>query len=182
MIRRFLILIAVVYVSTISGTAQGQALPSSPLPCTTEKRDPTQPWVHNAAVLSSFPKDKPLPRYIGAFRDRRRVYQIVLFEDGKGIFGELLSPVLDADSPTSRLYDAHYKKPSGVLDFSVKLRNQRLLFSGVFRGRVVRGTFVQNDRKEKVTLKRINWNDNDQELAYTSRAQFECAMILFGRY
>lgn len=181
MIRKSLILVAVVSLLSFSAAAQQASSQPTPLPCTKEGRDPSQPWVHNAKVLESFPRDNPLPRYVGAFRDKNWNYQAILYQDTKSIFGELSSSVLDADSPTSRFYDTTFDSRSGVLQFSAKFRNGQLLFSGVLRGRIIEATVTQNNRNEKVTLKRIKWYD-DEEVAYTSRAQFDCAMILYTRH
>lgn len=182
MIGKYLILTAVVSLLSSSSVAQRASSQPSPLPCTRDGRDPSQPWVHNAKVLESFPRDNPLPRYVGAFRDKNWKYQVILYQDAKGAFGELLTPVLDADSPTSRLYDATFDSRSGALRFSAKFGNGQLLLSGILRGRLIQATVTQHNRNEKVTLKRIKWHDDDGEVAYTSRAQFDCAMILYGRY
>jgi len=161
--------------------AQQSLAQATPLPCTTEKRDPSQPWVHDSKVLDSFPKDNPLPRFIGTFRDKNQSYMLDLYQDAKGIFGELSSPVLDADSPTSRLYDVAFDSRTGALQFSSRFRDGQLQFSGVLRGRVIEATVTRNNRNEKVILKRVKSFDND-EVFYTSRAQFDCAMTLFRRF
>ena len=180
--RKYFILFVIVPILSFNAAAQQTSLQTTPLPCTTTGRDPSQPWVHNAKVLDSFPKDNPLPRFVGAYRDKNWNYQLILFQDLKGIFGELLSPVLDADSPTSRLYDAAFDSQSGALRFGAKFRDGQLQFSGVLRGRTVEANITRNNRNEKAVLKRIKWYDDDEEVAYTSRAQFDCAMLLYGRY
>lgn len=182
MIRRSVILVAAVLLLSLGAAAQRPPTRPTPLRCTKEGRDPSQPWVRNVEILESFPEDNPLPRYVGAFRNKNWSYQVVLYQDAKGIFGELLSPVLDADSPTSRLYDPTLDSRSGALQFSAKFPIGQLHFSGVLRGRVIRATVTQNTRNEKMTLKRIKWIDDEDGVFYTSRAKFDCAMILFGRY
>lgn len=182
MIGKYLIFAAVVFLLSFSSVAQQASPQPTPLPCTKDGRDPSQPWVHNAKVLESFPKDNPLPRYVGAFRDKNWKYQVILYQDAKDVFGVLLTPVLDADSPTSRLYDASFDSRSGALQFRAKVGNGQLLLSGVLSERIIQATITQHNRNEKVTLKRIKWHDDDGEVAYTSRAQFDCAMILYGRF
>lgn len=180
MIRKPLILVVVISLLSLPALAQVSLRPAQ-LPCTKEGRDPSQPWVHNTKVLDSFPRDNSLPSFIGAFRDKDLDYQLILYQDTKGIFGELLRPVLDADSPTSRLYDATFDSRSGALRFSSKFRNGQLRFAGVLRGRKLQATVTQNNHDEKVALKRIKWYD-DEEVSYKSRAQFDCAMLLYGRF
>lgn len=182
MIGKCLILVAVVSLLSFSSVAQQASPQPTPLPCTKEVRDPSQPWVHDAKVLESFPKDNPLPLYVGAFRDKHWNYQLILFKDAQGVFGELLSPVLEADSPTSRIYKATFDPKSGALQFSAKFRMEQIKFTGVLRSRIIKGTVEVSNRNEKITLKKIKWYDDDEELPYTSRAQFDCAMILYGRY
>lgn len=182
MIGRYLNLAVFVLLLSFSSVGQQVSSQPTPLPCTKDGRDPSQPWSHNAKVLESFPRDNPLPRYVGAFRDKNWKYQVILYQDAKGIFGKLLTPVLDADSPTSALYDATFDSRSGALRFSAKVGNGQLLLNGVLRGRISQGTVTQHDLNERVTLKRIKWHDDDGDLAYTSRAQFDCAMILYRRY
>lgn len=153
------------------------------LPCTPAKQGDTQPWVHNSKVLASFPKDNPLPRLIGTFRDKNRSYMLDLFQDAKGLFGELSSPVLDADSPTSRLYDIAFDSRTGTLQFSSRFQDGQLQFNGILRGRKIEATVTRNNRAEaeKATLKRVRFFA-DGEVPFTSRAQFECAMTLWRRF
>lgn len=154
---------------------------ATPLPCTPAKQGDTQPWDHNSKILSSFPRDNPLPRFIGTFRDKNQSYMLDLYQDAKGIFGELSSPVLDADSPTSRLYDVAFDSRTGALQFSSRFRDGQLQFSGVLRGRVIGATVIRNNHNEKVTLKRVR-HSADDEVLFTSRAKFDCAMTLWHRF
>ena len=124
--RKYLILFVVVQMLSFSAAAQQASLQTNPLPCTTEKRDPSQPWVYNSKVLDSYPKDNPLLRFIGTFRDKNQSYMLDLYQDAKGIFGELSSPVLDADSPTSRLYDVAFDSRTSALQFGAKFRDGQL--------------------------------------------------------
>jgi hypothetical protein len=178
---KYLILFAIVSIFSLSIGAQQTASQIAPLPCTTENRDPSQPWVQNSKVLDSFPKDNPLPRFLGTFRDRNRKYMLDLYQDAKGVFGELSSPVLDADSPTSRLYDVASDSRTGTLHFGAKFFDGQLQFSGILRGRVIKATVTRSDRKEKVTLKRER-HSVDEYVFITSRAQFDCAMTLWRRF
>jgi hypothetical protein len=66
------------------------------LPCTPAARTDTHPWDYKLKVLSSFPWDSPRPRFFGAFRDKTWDYELVLYRDHQGFFGELHSPVLEA--------------------------------------------------------------------------------------
>ena len=151
--------------------------------CVKAKQDDSQPWIHNLEVLNSFPQDNPLPRYLGAFRDKDWNYQLILYQDAKGVFGNLLSPVLDADSPTSVIYDTTFDSQSGMLKFSAKVQGGKLQFNGILRGRKIKAAIMQHNFNEKVILKRIRWyDDEDDEVSYKSRAEFDCATFLFGRY
>lgn len=152
---------------------------STPLPCTPAKHGDTRPWIHEREVLSSYPPDVPPLRFVGAFRDRTWDYQLEIFLDAKGLFGELLSPVLEADSPDSRLYDIAFDPKAGSLRFGARFADGPLQFTGMLRRDMVRGTITRAGRKEHVVLRRIRKIDKHP---YTSRAQFECAMILFHRY
>ena len=89
--------------------------------------------------------------------------------------------MLEADSPTSRLYDAVFDSRTGALQFNSRFRDRQLQFSGVLRGRVIEATIIQNNRREKVILKRVK-SSNDDEVLFTSRAQFDCAMTLWHRF
>ena len=179
--RKYLILFVIVQIFSLRGAAQQVSLQTTPLPCTMEKRDPSQPWVYNSKVLDSFPKDYPLPRFIGTFRDKNQGYMLDLYQDAKGVFGELSSPVLDADSPTSRLYDVAFDSRTSALQFGAKFRDGQLQFSGTLRGRVIEATVTRNNRTEKVTLKRKRHSPGE-DVFFTSRAQFDCAMTLWHRF
>jgi hypothetical protein len=150
---------------------------SGPLPCMKAKHGDTQPWNHNAAVLDSYPTDKS-SRFLGVFRDKHRNYELEIYRDGDGVFGEFLSPVLEADSPNSRLYDAFFDPNLGTLRFEAHFPFGNLQFTGVLRGHVVRGTVTRNGRNETVILRRVKLPTDP----YISRAQFDCAMTLFHRY
>ncbi|MDX6288437.1 MAG: hypothetical protein QOH42_236, partial [Blastocatellia bacterium] len=125
-----------------------------PLPCAPARKGDTHPWTHNSEVLDSFPKDKS-KRNIGAFRDKHRGYELQIYRDAKGVFGELLSPVLEADSPGSRLYDTSFDLKLGTLRFEAHFPFGDLQFTGVLRRRTIGGTVTQNGRSEKVILRRV---------------------------
>lgn len=149
-----------------------------PLPCVPAKQGDTRPWNHNTTILDSYSSDNS-KRYIGAFRDKGRNYQLQIYRDLDGVFGELLSPLLEADSPNSRLYDTFFDPKVGTLRFEARFPSGILKFTGVLRSRVVRGTIMQNGRTQTVILRRVKLPVED---SYVSRAQFDCAMILFHRY
>jgi hypothetical protein len=179
--RMYFILFVIVQILSLSAAAQQAAIQTTPLPCTTENRDPSQPWLQNSKVLDSFPKDNPVPRFIGTFRDKNQSYMLDLYQDANGVFGELSSPVLDADSPTSRLYDVAFNSGTSVLQFTAKFLDGHLQFSGILRGRVIEATVTRNKRTEKVSLKRDR-HSADEEVFFKSRAQFDCAMTLWRRF
>jgi len=174
-------LFILVQVLSFSVGAQLVWLQTSPLQCTTDGRDPSQPWVHNGNVLESFPKDDPLPSFLGMFRDKNQNYMLDLYQDSNGIFGELSSPVLDADSPTSRLYDVTFDSRNGSLQFTARFYDGQLRFNGILHKRTIKATMIRNNRSERVTLKRKR-HSSDDEVLFTSRAQFECAMKLWRRF
>ena len=181
MMKNILILCGFIFWSSCSVLAQQALSQTAPLPCTLPEQGDTQPWIHKSKVLDSFPEDNPLPRFIGTFRDKKWSYMLDLYQDVKGIFGELSSPVLDADSPTSRLYDVAFDSRTSALQFSAKFWIGQLQVSGILRGRMIEATVTQNNRTEKVTLKRLK-DSSDGEFLFTSRTQFECAMTLWHRF
>lgn len=147
MMRKCLILFVIVPMFSLSVTVQQVVSQTTPLLCTTENRDPSQPWVQNSKVLDSFPKDNPLPRFFGTFSDKNsKNYMLDLYQDAKGVFGELSSPVLDADSPTSRLYDVAFDSRTSSLHFGATFFDGQLQFSGILRGRVFEATVTRNNR------------------------------------
>lgn len=116
---------------------------------------------------------------IGTFRDKKEDYWLFLFEDEKGIFGYLLSPVLEADSPTSRLYDAVLDRNKGTLRFSAKFSDGQYRFDGLLTNKTVKGTFTYSNGTDNIILKKRKspWTND-----YASRAQFDCEMTLNKRY
>ena len=159
------------------------AQPSQPLPCVPAAATDTTPWVTRARVLASFPPDAPVPRFLGGFGDAHARYELHLWQDAAGIFGQLLAPVLDADSPTSRLYAVLRDAQTGALRFDVRFPDGDGQFKGTLHGGSVTGTLERAGGKEVLVLKklpreRVHGAGAD---AYGSRAQFECAMTLFGR-
>ena len=103
-----------------------------------------------------------------------------LYRDTKGFFGELHSPVLEADSPTSRLYNVAFDSKGGTLQFQARFRDGDILFSGSLRGPIVRGNVTRNGRTERVLLRRLR--RYEFSWPYRSRAQFDCDMTLNRRY
>ena len=165
--------------STHIQTQSNASYQANSLQCTRAKQGDTQPWIHNSEVLSSFPKDNPMPRFVGAFRDKARLYQLELYSDATGVFGELSSPLLEADSPTSRLYDVYFDPGKATLRFRARFRYGELEFSGVLRSTVINGTFDGGTYTQAVVLRRVQHFD---KYPWVSRAQFNCAMLLFNRY
>ena len=126
-----------------------------PLPCVPAAPTDTRPWEYRSRVLESFPPDNPLPRHLGSFRDANRDYRLHLWQDAKGVFGELLSPVLDADSPTSRLYNPQLVSRSGRLIFTVRFPGEQFTFDGQLRGNSLTGRFARGKRIDSVTLRKV---------------------------
>ncbi len=153
---------------------------AEPLPCVPAPLGHTQPWTHNHQVLSSYPADNPQPVFVGAFADPDRNYRLHLWRDAAGVFGELLSPVLEADSPTSRLYDASLVPKQNAVRFAARFPSRRIAFEGKLDSHQLRGTMTEAGRQARVDLRKMPGEDYDS--LYVSRAQFDCAVVLFRRY
>ena len=153
-----------------------------PLPCVPARPGDSQPWVHNGRILQSFPPDLPQPRFLGRFATAELQYELHLWRDSSGVFGELLSPVLDADSPISRLYDTQFDEKTGALSFSARFPDTQL-FDGRLRSKSITLKVVRGGKSEVVVLKKLRPGPYGAALqGVKSRAQFECEMTLFRRY
>jgi hypothetical protein len=161
-----------------------------PLPCEQAPRGDPQPWVHRARVLSSFAADDPAPRFVGAFagHGKRGELELHLWRDARGIFGVLLSPVLDVDSPSGRLRDVQFDEKLGRFAFTARYEGMAFTFAGRLRRGTISGTFTGTYRNgtfpDEVTLRKLGTDEGHgapSDQSYTSRAQFECAMTLIGR-
>ena len=153
-----------------------------PLPCVRAPVGDSEPWVHNGRVLQSFPPDVPPPRFLGRFATGDSQYELHLWRDSVGIFGQLLSPVLDADSPTSRLYDTRLDNKTGALSFTARFPDTQV-FDVRLSSRVVSGQVVRAGKRRAVVLRKRRRDALDSALqGVTSRAQFDCEMTLFRRY
>ena len=170
--------------ATGSLTAATAPQTSGPLSCVPAASNDPAPWTWNARILASFPPDTPKPEFAGAFGDNNFEHELHLWRDSKGIFGQLLSPVLDADSPTSRLYDSRFDRKTGAMSFTVRFADEERQFTGRLRSDSVTGTLQRAARSERVALRKLRATDVHGAPIdfYTSRAQFECAMVLFRRY
>lgn len=157
---------------------------SEPLACVPARSDDPAPWTWNSRILASFRADTPKPEFVGAFGDDRSRHELHLWRDSKGVFGELRSPVLAADSPTSRLYDPRFEPKTGTVDFTARFKDGERRFAGTLRPDSVTGTLQHAGRGEPVTWQRLRADRAHGATSdfYTSRAQFECAMILFRRH
>ena len=174
------VLAVLAWIHGLNAAARAQS--PAPLPCVPAPAGDFQPWVHNVRVLQSFPPDIPQPRFLGRFASANSQYELHIWRDTAGIFGELLSPVLDADSPSSRLYNLHFDAKSGTLSFTARFPDTHA-FDGHLRSSGVTGRIVRGDKSEAIILRRVRPGSLDAALrGVTSRAQFDCQMILFRRY
>ena len=101
------------------------------------------------------------------------------------MFGQWLSPVLDADSPTSRLYEPAFESNSGALSFTSRIPGAEARFVGQLRDGQVRGVLEKRaGRSERITLQMVPDGPLGEALreGVSSRAQFNCMMVLFRRY
>ena len=170
----------VVIVASLCCVLSSEAARAEPLPCIPAPAGHTQPWSHNAQVLSSYPADHPRPVFVGAFADPDRKYRLHLWRDAAGVFGELMSPILEADSPASRLYETTFAPKQNTLRFAARFPSRPVSFEGKLDGRRLSGTVTEAGRQAQVVL--IKTPGEDYEDLYVSRAQFDCAMVLFRRY
>lgn len=158
---------------------------AEPLRCEAAAPNDGEPWRHNARILSSFPSDDPLPRFLGAFGDSSETYELQLWRDREGVFGELLHPVLDADSPISRLYQASLNPKSGRVTFTARFPDAAIRFEGELTKKAFRGTVAREGRTQTVDLRKLKpaaAHGAPDHSHYRSRAQFNCAMALLHRY
>ena len=172
------------YVATGCFAAATAPQGPEPLACVPARSDDPEPWTWNSRILASFRSDTPRPEFVGAYGDDRSQYELSLWRDSKGVFGELRSPVLEADSPTSRLYDPHFDPKTGTVSFAVRFMDGERLFAGTLRSDTVTGTVQHAGRDEPVAWRRLPASRMQGAVSdfYTSRRKFECAMILFRRY
>jgi len=156
--------------------------PASPLPCV--RPLPAEGPYAKSRILQSFPPDPALPTFLGAFGDTSETYRLHLWHDRAGVFGEFLHPVLDVDSPTAQLSSVAFDETSGRLMFQVPFPPQPWAFDGTLAGPVLQGRLRRNGQIESLTLTALPPDLLSEALkdAYQSRAQFDCAMILFVRF
>ena len=157
---------------------------SEPLSCVPAPPNDPAPWIWRARILASFPPNTPRPDFLGGFSDKNSQYELHLWRDAQGIFGQLLSPVLEADSPASRLYDAHLDGKTGALSFTARFPDGERRFAGKLGSGSLTATIEHAGRNEKVVLLKLRRDGvhGASDESYSSRAQFECAMILSRSY
>jgi hypothetical protein len=97
-----------------SGPVAGQQIP--PIGCVRAPKTDGAPWEWNTRVLHSFPPDSPRPIFVGAFRNIE--FEVDLWRDSRGVFGELLLAGYEADPPTLRLYGSTFDAATGTISFS----------------------------------------------------------------
>lgn len=175
-------LVLLVAVVTIADALRKPSPSTGPLRCVGAPANDTQPWIWNSRILGSFPTDRPAPKFVGAFAGEDGQHELLLLRDAKGVFGELRSPVLEADSPTSRLYSAHLDPGTGVLKFSVRFGDGERHFVGSLRPDTVTGRLQHGQQYESVRWPLVTTVDLAIEPFATSRAAFECFQTLAHRY
>ena len=112
-------------------------------------------------------------------------YELDLWRDRVGVFGEWVSPVLEQDAPVSRLYDLTFDAKSGAISFATRTPGFEQRFDGRVSDRVIRGTSTPvTGKKETIELRKLPLDSLGLALrdGTTSRAGFECEMVLFRRY
>jgi hypothetical protein len=111
-------------------------------------------------------------------------YELHIWQDSKGVFGELLHPVLDADSPSSRLLDVQFDPKSGALSFGVRFRNESEAYVGRLQGSRITGNVTRGGTTVKLVLRRVGaerTHGAPSSNSWVSRDQFECAMTMSRR-
>ena len=171
--------------AAVSAALEDAGSPQEVPGCVPAAGNDPAPWKWHSRILDSFPPDVPRPVWVGSFADAdHRYYQLDLWRDSKGVFGEFRNPVLEADSPTSRLYDVKFDPATGALEFRVRVPVEDTWFSGTLRRDSVAGILRYRDHAEMVEWRRrpdVNQGSGSND-TWSSRAQFECAMTLWHRY
>jgi hypothetical protein len=150
------------------------------LPCTPAAPDDPQPWVHEAAVLASFPQEDPAPQWVGSFLDRGSYYWLTLWRDERGHFGSLASPVVDQDSPSAPIEGVEWDAPTRTLRFTSK-PSINIEMTGVLTGARFRVTAVNPKWSPDQKLPILLFNNVKLRSDWRSRSQFECAMTMWRR-
>lgn len=156
-----------------------------PARCEAAAPSDNEPWIHSARILRAYPPAYPLPRFLGAFGDSSKTFELQLWLDRDGVFGELLHPLLDADSPSSRLYQASWNPKSGQVRFTARFPQAVIQFKGALTQKAFRGTASREGRTQAINLPKLKpaeAHGAPDPSQYRSRAQFNCAMDLFHRY
>lgn len=131
---------------------------------------------------------EPRPNFLGAFvayspGNRSVRYELHLWEDRRGIFGELLLPVFQPGSPRSRLHYVALNRRTGKFRFRTRLNGESIAFSGTRRRESISGLLVRAQRREQVIFHNIGRSKAHgiPGQMYASRAQFENAIDLLER-
>jgi hypothetical protein len=156
------------------------------IPCEPPPPGDSRPWEYRAHVLSLFPRATPPLRFVGAFIGPwpDYEYELHIWQDSKGAFGELLHPVLDADSPISRLLDVQFDPKSGALTFGARFREGDEVYVGRLLGSRITGTVTCRGTTEKLVLRRVGTasaHGAPSSTSWVSKDQFECAMAMSRR-
>lgn len=161
------------------------AFAAEPARCEAAAPNDSEPWIHNARILSAYPPASPLPRFLGAFGNSAKTFELQLWQDRDGVFGQLLHPVLDADSPSSVLHQASWNPKTGQARFTALFPQAVIRFKGALTQKAFRGTASREGRTQAIDLRKLRpaeAHGAPDRSQYRSRAQFNCAMALFHRY
>lgn len=159
---------------------------ASAIPCDPPPAGDSRPWEYRGHVLSLFPRAEPPPKFIGAFMGSLpdSEYELHVWQDSKGVFGELLHPVLDQDSPTSRLLDAQFDPKSGALSFGARFEKDNEAYVGRLQRSTITGNVTRGGTTAKLVFRRIGaarTHGAPSSNSWVSREQFECAMTMSRR-
>jgi hypothetical protein len=113
--------------------------------------------MHDARVLRSFPADTPAPKFVGPFSGVGGFMELELhlWRDSRGIFGRLLYPVLDVDSPSGRLRDVQFDEKTERLTFAARYERWDCAFVGRLQGNAISGTFTVGKRPYDAVLRKL---------------------------
>lgn len=101
------------------------------------------------------------------------------WRDAQGFLGDLLSPVLEVDSPSAQLLDVQFGPKSGSLTFIARVRGKEHAFVGPLRRSALKGVFTYQGVSETIVLQKVGPNEHHgvpASSAWASREHFACAL------